>query len=74
MKSLILICLYVDSNKPQKEEPPEAYTCVAIDSSHKVADHYNVHEKLGVWVTLVIHKACTPDKNSQEASEILTCE
>ncbi|XP_013878730.1 myosin light chain kinase, smooth muscle isoform X2 [Austrofundulus limnaeus] len=34
-----------DSDEPQAA--PEVYTCVTIDSSHKVTDHYNVHEKLG---------------------------
>lgn len=37
-----------DSNKPAKEEQPEAYAAVTIDSSHKVSEHYNVLEKLGV--------------------------
>ncbi|KAK2833183.1 hypothetical protein Q5P01_017072 [Channa striata] len=38
-----------DSEKVQEEEeaPPD-YTCVTIDSSHKVTDHYNLQEKLGM--------------------------
>lgn len=40
--------LSLDSNKPAKEEQPEAYALVTIDSSHKVSEHYNVLEKLGV--------------------------
>ncbi|KAM4598463.1 myosin light chain kinase, smooth muscle isoform 2-T2 [Polymixia lowei] len=32
----------------QQEEAPETYTDVTIDSTHKVTDHYNVLEKLGV--------------------------
>ncbi|XP_018558000.1 myosin light chain kinase, smooth muscle isoform X1 [Lates calcarifer] len=31
-----------------EEEAPQAYTCVTIDSSHKVTDHYNLLEKLGM--------------------------
>nr|XP_033501640.1 myosin light chain kinase, smooth muscle isoform X1 [Epinephelus lanceolatus] len=34
--------------KPQEEEAPQAYCCVTIDSSHKVTDHYNLQEKLGM--------------------------
>lgn len=37
----------IDSEKLQ-EEAPQAYTCVTIDSSHKVTDHYNLQEKLGM--------------------------
>lgn len=40
--------LCLDSNKPAKEEQPEAYAAVTIDSSNKVSEHYNVLEKLGV--------------------------
>ncbi|KAM6966827.1 myosin light chain kinase, smooth muscle isoform 2-T2 [Tautogolabrus adspersus] len=35
-------------DKPQEEEPPQAYSCVTIDSSNKVTDHYNLLEKLGM--------------------------
>uniref|UniRef100_UPI0037E78433 myosin light chain kinase, smooth muscle n=1 Tax=Semicossyphus pulcher TaxID=241346 RepID=UPI0037E78433 len=35
-------------DKPQEEEPPQAYSCVTIDSSHKVTDDYNLLEKLGM--------------------------
>lgn len=38
----------IDSEKLQEEEAPQAYTCVTIDSSHKVTDHYNLQEKLGM--------------------------
>ncbi|XP_014896333.1 myosin light chain kinase, smooth muscle isoform X1 [Poecilia latipinna] len=34
-----------DSKKTQEEAIQ--YSCVTIDSSHKVTDHYNLHEKLG---------------------------
>ncbi|PWA17781.1 hypothetical protein CCH79_00008256, partial [Gambusia affinis] len=34
-----------DSKKAQEEATQ--YSCVTIDSSHKVTDHYNLHEKLG---------------------------
>ncbi|XP_070704824.1 myosin light chain kinase, smooth muscle [Pempheris klunzingeri] len=37
-----------DLDKPQEEEAPKVYTCVTIDSSHKVTDHYNLQEKLGM--------------------------
>ncbi|XP_051243409.1 myosin light chain kinase, smooth muscle isoform X2 [Dicentrarchus labrax] len=37
-----------DLDKPQEEEAPQTYTCVTIDSSHKVTDHYNLLEKLGM--------------------------
>lgn len=42
------MCLFVDSDKPRDEEAPQAYTCVTIDSSHKVTDHYHLQEKLGM--------------------------
>ncbi|XP_041818632.1 myosin light chain kinase, smooth muscle-like isoform X2 [Chelmon rostratus] len=32
----------------QKKEEPESYLTVIIDTDHKVKEHYNVHEKLGV--------------------------
>ncbi|XP_074512236.1 myosin light chain kinase, smooth muscle isoform X2 [Sebastes fasciatus] len=35
-------------DKPQGEEAPQAYSCVTIDSSHKVTDHYSLQEKLGM--------------------------
>ncbi|XP_062294317.1 myosin light chain kinase, smooth muscle [Scomber scombrus] len=35
------------SHKPE-EEGPHAYSTVTIDSSHKVTDHYNMLEKLGM--------------------------
>ncbi|KAE8283410.1 Myosin light chain kinase, smooth muscle [Larimichthys crocea] len=37
-----------DLSKPQEDEAPQAFTCVTIDSTHKVTDHYNLQEKLGV--------------------------
>ncbi|XP_070783037.1 myosin light chain kinase, smooth muscle-like [Enoplosus armatus] len=32
----------------EKKEKPESYITVTIDTKHKVKDHYDVHEKLGV--------------------------
>lgn len=32
----------------ETKEEPESYVTVTIDTKHKVKDHYNVHEKLGV--------------------------
>ncbi|XP_039979747.1 myosin light chain kinase, smooth muscle isoform X1 [Xiphias gladius] len=37
-----------DSDKLREEEVPQAYTTVTIDSSHKVTDHYNLQQKLGM--------------------------
>lgn len=37
-----------DSGKTHEEEAPKVYTCVTIDSSHKVTDHYSLQEKLGM--------------------------
>lgn len=34
--------------KREEEEAPHVYTCVTIDSSHKVTDHYDLQEKLGM--------------------------
>ncbi|XP_064844465.1 myosin light chain kinase, smooth muscle-like isoform X2 [Oncorhynchus masou masou] len=34
--------------EPQEEESPRTYKDVTIDSTHKVTDHYNILEKLGV--------------------------
>ncbi|XP_033999706.1 myosin light chain kinase, smooth muscle [Trematomus bernacchii] len=36
------------NDKPQEEETPQAYSCVTVDSSHKVTDHYSLQEKLGM--------------------------
>uniref|UniRef100_A0A3Q2PDU6 Myosin, light chain kinase 5 n=1 Tax=Fundulus heteroclitus TaxID=8078 RepID=A0A3Q2PDU6_FUNHE len=33
--------------KMERTEEATQYSCVTIDSSHKVTDHYNLHEKLG---------------------------
>uniref|UniRef100_A0A3B3W3A9 Myosin, light chain kinase 5 n=1 Tax=Poecilia latipinna TaxID=48699 RepID=A0A3B3W3A9_9TELE len=33
--------------KMEESEEAIQYSCVTIDSSHKVTDHYNLHEKLG---------------------------
>lgn len=30
------------------KQQPASYNTVTIDTTHKVTDHYNVHEKLGV--------------------------
>ncbi|XP_023137848.2 myosin light chain kinase, smooth muscle [Amphiprion ocellaris] len=45
-----------DSNKTQGEELPPVYTSVTIDSCHKVSDHYNVLEKLGMGKFGSVHK------------------
>ncbi|CAJ1076168.1 myosin light chain kinase%2C smooth muscle isoform X1 [Xyrichtys novacula] len=37
-----------DLAKSKEEEPPQEYTSVTIDSTHKVTDHYNLLEKLGM--------------------------
>ncbi|XP_062264613.1 myosin light chain kinase, smooth muscle [Platichthys flesus] len=34
--------------KPREEETLPVYTCVTIDSTHKVTDHYTLQEKLGM--------------------------
>ncbi|XP_047428666.1 myosin light chain kinase, smooth muscle isoform X2 [Mugil cephalus] len=34
--------------KAQEEEAPQMFYSVTIDSTHKVTDHYNLHEKLGM--------------------------
>ncbi|XP_034046286.1 myosin light chain kinase, smooth muscle [Thalassophryne amazonica] len=48
------------SGKSEEEEAPRAYAYVTVDSSHKVTDHYNVLEKLGMGkfslVFKLIHK------------------
>lgn len=31
-----------------KQQQPASYDPITIDGKHKVTDHYNVHEKLGV--------------------------
>lgn len=43
----ILFYFFVFEEKGKKEEP-ESYNTATIDTKHKVKDHYNVHEKLGV--------------------------
>lgn len=40
--------LFVDFDKPQKEEDLQNYTFVTIDSAHKVSDDYILQEKLGM--------------------------
>lgn len=45
---IAFVSLCADLDKPTGEEAPQAYTCVTIDSSHKVTDHYNLQEKLGM--------------------------
>ncbi|XP_078134708.1 myosin light chain kinase, smooth muscle-like isoform X4 [Sander vitreus] len=48
------------SAKEEKKEESESYITVTIDTKHKVKDHYNVHERLGVGkfgqVFLMSHK------------------
>ncbi|XP_073350763.1 myosin light chain kinase, smooth muscle [Pagrus major] len=45
-----------DLNKPQEEEAPQAFTSVTIDSSHKVTDHFNMQEKLGMGKFGLVYK------------------
>lgn len=49
---LILWCLswanFFPVSLEEKKEEPETYVTVTIDTKHKVKDHYNVHEQLGV--------------------------
>ncbi|XP_008294641.1 myosin light chain kinase, smooth muscle isoform X2 [Stegastes partitus] len=45
-----------DSDKKQGEEPPQVYTSVTIESSHKVSDHYNVLERLGMGKFGLVYK------------------
>uniref|UniRef100_A0A8C7STJ2 Myosin light chain kinase, smooth muscle-like n=1 Tax=Oncorhynchus mykiss TaxID=8022 RepID=A0A8C7STJ2_ONCMY len=40
-------CIKMDTRGEPKEES-QSYVTVTIDTTHKVKDHYNVHEKLGV--------------------------
>uniref|UniRef100_A0A4W5MYT3 Fibronectin type-III domain-containing protein n=1 Tax=Hucho hucho TaxID=62062 RepID=A0A4W5MYT3_9TELE len=40
-------CVKMDTRGELKEES-QSYVTVTIDTTHKVKDHYNVHEKLGV--------------------------
>uniref|UniRef100_A0A3Q0RWK0 Myosin, light chain kinase 5 n=1 Tax=Amphilophus citrinellus TaxID=61819 RepID=A0A3Q0RWK0_AMPCI len=40
----------------QREEAPRMYTTVSIDSAHKVTDHYNVQEKLGMGKFGMVYK------------------
>ncbi|XP_017284900.1 myosin light chain kinase, smooth muscle isoform X2 [Kryptolebias marmoratus] len=49
-----------DSDKTQEEAPKE-YTCVTIDSSHKVTDHYSLHEKLGTGKFGLVYKLIHKD-------------
>ncbi|XP_031171143.1 myosin light chain kinase, smooth muscle-like isoform X3 [Sander lucioperca] len=48
------------SAKEEKKEESESHITVTIDTKHKVKDHYNVHERLGVGkfgqVFLMSHK------------------
>ncbi|XP_053197025.1 myosin light chain kinase, smooth muscle-like [Scomber japonicus] len=41
-------CVKMATAKEETKEKPESYVTVTIDTKHKVKDHYNVHEKLGV--------------------------
>ncbi|XP_067431786.1 myosin light chain kinase, smooth muscle-like isoform X2 [Thunnus thynnus] len=41
-------CVKMETKKEEKKEKPESYVTVTIDTKHKIKDHYNVHEKLGV--------------------------
>ncbi|XP_040923138.1 myosin light chain kinase, smooth muscle-like isoform X2 [Toxotes jaculatrix] len=42
------LCIKMATAKEKKKEEPEEYVTVTTDTKHKIADHYNVHEKLGV--------------------------
>ncbi len=42
-----IVSFCADLDKSEEDKAPQAYTCVAIDSTHKVTDHYNLQEKLG---------------------------
>lgn len=47
----MLICLtsvYFLFEEEEKKEEAVSYVMVTIDTKHKIKDHYNVHEKLGV--------------------------
>ncbi|XP_028287963.1 myosin light chain kinase, smooth muscle-like [Parambassis ranga] len=41
-------CVKMATTAKEKKEKPGSYITVTIDTKHKVRDHYNVHEKLGV--------------------------
>lgn len=43
-----VVSLCAEFNKPQKEGAPQDYSCITIDSSSQVTDHYTLKEKLGV--------------------------
>lgn len=43
-----IVSACIDSAKLREEEAPLAFTCVTIDSSHKVTDQYILQEKLGM--------------------------
>ncbi|XP_028989089.1 myosin light chain kinase, smooth muscle-like isoform X2 [Betta splendens] len=40
-------CVTMATERVKKEEP-ESYVTLSVDTEHKVRDHYNVHEQLGV--------------------------
>lgn len=42
--SIFSLCAEVMKQKQQ----PASYDIVTINTNHKVTDHYNVHEKLGL--------------------------
>lgn len=44
LSSLCIFCVFEE----EKKKEPKSYITVTIDTKHKVKDHYNVHEKLGV--------------------------
>ncbi|XP_005920394.1 myosin light chain kinase, smooth muscle isoform X1 [Haplochromis burtoni] len=49
-----------ERDKIKEEEAPQMYTTVSVDSSHKVTEHYDMQEKLGMgkfgMVYKLIHK------------------
>ncbi len=46
-RDVLIFCLFFMFEE-EKKEKAESYVAVIPDTKHKVTDHYNVHEKLGV--------------------------
>lgn len=42
------ICSLCVEVMKQQQHQPASHNTVSVDTNHKVTDHYNVHEKLGV--------------------------
>lgn len=47
-RGLFVTSVYFFAFEEKKKEERMTYITVTIDTKHKVKDHYNVHEKLGV--------------------------